>query len=69
MRNAFRVPDGVRYRHRATLRDAKKGEALNVCRIDDGFEIVHQTLKGNVGDLAVGQSIAAGIVAIDGMIA
>ena len=69
MRNAFRMPDGVSDRNRATLRYAEEGESIDARGIDNRFEVVHELFKCEVRDLTIRQPVASSVVSDEGMIA
>src|SRR5262249_44157910 len=49
-------------------RDAEQREAPDACGINDGFQIAHECLVGNLLDLTVGKPVAARVVADQGVI-
>ena len=62
MRHALGVFDRIADRNRAALGDAQQREALDASGVDDGFQVVHERLEGNVLDLPIRQAVAACVV-------
>src|SRR5437868_6609957 len=63
MRDAFRMANRIGDRYRASLRNAKQGETLETCRIDNGFEIADESFERNLLDLPIREAVSASVVA------
>jgi hypothetical protein len=62
-RHAFRMANGVRDRHGNALRDAQERKPLKRALIDDGFEVVEEPFEGEVGNVPLGETRTAFVVA------
>jgi hypothetical protein len=69
VRHALGIASRVCDRHRAALRDADQGEPREPDRVDDGLEIVHERLEGDVRNIAIGEPVASLVIPDQGPIA
>jgi hypothetical protein len=63
LRHALGIARGMRDGGRAADRDAEHGVAAKIQCIDDGPQIALERREGDIGDIAIGESEAAPVVA------
>ena len=56
------MPNRVTYCHRTALRYAEKRKTVDASSIDHCLKVTHEIFKTNIGHLAIGQSVSAGVV-------
>jgi hypothetical protein len=62
MAHAFRIPSGIKHRNGGAPGGAEQNKSVQVCRIDDGLEILHVFVERELYLLTVRQTAAPRIV-------
>jgi hypothetical protein len=68
MHHALGVLDRITDRNGAALGDTQQRETFDAGGVDDGFQVAHEGLEGNLLDLPIGQAVAACVVSDQRMI-